>query len=314
MLNTTKSDPLSSMERVAADLCQINDHNYLVLVDYYSNFIEVDKLSETTSETVINCCKCHFARHGIPDVFVSDNGPQFSSTKFHQFSKTYRFNHHTSSPHYPQSNGKAEKAVQTINSLLQKSISEKKDFQLALLDFRNTPTNDIIGSPAQRLMGRRTKTLLPTTATLLAPKTIQPSIVKTNLLTHKDTQKLQKLYYDRDTKVLPTLNIGNKALFQCGKIWKPAIVKNISSHPRSYIIITTDGQTHRRNRRHIRPSHVVSEATDADTSDIEDDETPNIQPVPDEPSDTLEEQNPRRHSSRRIRKPVRYDPSNPETV
>ncbi len=159
-------------------------NNYLVLVDYYLNFIEVDKLSETTSEKVISCCKCHFARHVIPDVLVSDNEPQFSSTKFHQFSKTYRFNHHTSSPHYPQSNGKAEKAVQTIKSLLQKALSEK---MLALLDFRNTPTNDIIGSPAQRLMGRWTKTLLPTTASLLAPKSIQPSIVKTNLLT---TQKL----------------------------------------------------------------------------------------------------------------------------
>ena len=52
---------------------------------------------------------------------------------------------------YPQSNGKAEKAVQTTKSLLQKALSEKKDFQLALLDFRNTPTNDVLGSPAQRL-------------------------------------------------------------------------------------------------------------------------------------------------------------------
>ena len=118
--------PSCPWERVAADLCQLNDqHHYLVLVDYYSNFIEVDKLSETASEKIIDCCKCHFSRHGIPDVFVSDNGPQFSSTKFHEFSKTYRFNHRTSSPHYPQSNGKAEKAVQTTKSLLQKAISEK---------------------------------------------------------------------------------------------------------------------------------------------------------------------------------------------
>ncbi len=65
----------------------------------------------------------------------------------------------------------------------------KKYFQLALLDFRNTPTNDVLGSPAKHVMGRRTKTLLPTTAKLLAPKTIQPSVVKANLFAQKETQK-----------------------------------------------------------------------------------------------------------------------------
>ncbi len=196
-----------------------------------------------------------------------------------------------SSPHYPQSNGKAEKAVQTTKSLLQKAISEKKDFQLALLDFRNTPTNDVLGSPAQRLMGRRTKTLLPTTAKLLAPKTIQPSVVKANLLAQKETQKL---YFDQHTKVLPVLDKRTKIMFQCGKIWKPASARNISSHPRSYILVTADGQTYQRNRRHIRPLHYVSEQTNEDVSDEEVDETPTI---PDEPSDISAEQNPRRHSS-----------------
>ena len=125
-------------------------------------------------------------RLGIPDVLISDNGAQFSSTLFHQFSEKYQFEHHTSSPHYPQSNGKAEKAVQTVKKLLQKSLSEQTDFQLALLDFRNAPTNDTVGSPAQCLMGRCTKTLLPTTTKLLDPKLIQPVNVKANLLSQKN--------------------------------------------------------------------------------------------------------------------------------
>ena len=137
--------PSRPWERIAADLCEVNGRHYLVMVDYYSNFIEVDHLTETTSQKVIECCKCQFARHGIPDVLISDNGPQFSSTLFHQFSEKYQFEHHTSSPHYPQSNGKAEKAVQTVKKLLQKSLSEQTDFQLALLDFRNAPTNDTVG-------------------------------------------------------------------------------------------------------------------------------------------------------------------------
>ena len=70
--------PSRPWEKVGADLCELNGRHYLIIVDYYSNFIEVDLLKETTSEQVIEHCKSQFARHGIPDVLISDNGPQFS--------------------------------------------------------------------------------------------------------------------------------------------------------------------------------------------------------------------------------------------
>ena len=54
-------------EKVGADLCVLDWRMYLVLVDYYSNFIEVDHVKETTSNQVIKRCKSQFARHGIPD-------------------------------------------------------------------------------------------------------------------------------------------------------------------------------------------------------------------------------------------------------
>ena len=53
--------------------------------------------------------KAVFARFGIPDVLVTDNGPQFASAEFAVFAKTWMFKHTTSSPYHPQSNGKAEK-------------------------------------------------------------------------------------------------------------------------------------------------------------------------------------------------------------
>ena len=64
--------------------------------------------------------------------------------------------------YYPQSNGMAEKAVQAVKNLLKKAIHDKQDPYIALLDYRNTLVSDTLGSPAQRLMGRRTKTLTPT--------------------------------------------------------------------------------------------------------------------------------------------------------
>ena len=111
--------------------------NYLILTDYYSGFIELNLLQTTTSQQVITHLKSQFARHGIPDRLITDNKPQFSSDAFKQFTKDYRFQHSTSSLHYPQSNGMAEKAIQTVKNLLKKAQFDKQDLYLALLEHRN---------------------------------------------------------------------------------------------------------------------------------------------------------------------------------
>lgn len=64
------------------------------------------------------CSESHFSRHGIPSEFVSDNGPQFDSHEMKEFAESYRFTHITSSPHYPQSNGLAERTVKTVKQLI----------------------------------------------------------------------------------------------------------------------------------------------------------------------------------------------------
>ena len=178
--NNTK-EPLLSHEiphrpwaRVGADLFELNRQPYLILVDYYSGFIEVNLLHSTTSKQIITYCKSQFARHRIPDTLISDNGPQFSSTAFKEFAEEYAFKHCTTSPHYPQSNGMAEKAVQTAKNLIKKAIADNKDPYLALLEHRNTLLSDQLGSPVQRLMGRRTRTLIPTSEKLLIPKNYKP--------------------------------------------------------------------------------------------------------------------------------------------
>ena len=145
-LSSPHAVPSCPWSKVGADLFEFQGKYFLILVDYYSKFIEVAQLKHTTGLEIINHCKSQFARHGIPDIFFSDNGPQFSSSMFDQFSIEYGLQHHTSSPYHPQSNGMAEKAVQTIKNILRKVTEDKKDFYLALLDLRNTPICDDTGS------------------------------------------------------------------------------------------------------------------------------------------------------------------------
>ena len=141
-----------------------------MLVDFYSDFTEVKKLEENTSSSVVEFLKEQFSRYGIPDSLATDNGPQFSSQEFRQFALDWEFVHVTSSPHHHKANGKVKSAVKTAKSLIKKTLKDNRDPWLALLDQRNTPTESIGTSPAQRLMSRRTRTLLLTATNLLYPK------------------------------------------------------------------------------------------------------------------------------------------------
>jgi transposase InsO family protein len=90
-------------------------------VDYYNNFFEICLLSNIRSATVIQHTKSIFARHGIPEVVISDNGPHYSCQDYKDFASKWGFQHKTSSPVYTQSNGLAERTVQTVKNLLQKA-------------------------------------------------------------------------------------------------------------------------------------------------------------------------------------------------
>ena len=74
--------PLLQWQYVSQDLFTLNREDYLITVDRYSDFIEVDKLHDTTASSIVEMSKCQFSRHGIPKTFVTDNGPQFVSSEY----------------------------------------------------------------------------------------------------------------------------------------------------------------------------------------------------------------------------------------
>ena len=161
--------PNRPWETVGCDIFHFDNRDYLCTVDYYSSYFEIIQLKEKTGKEVIRALKRHLSTHAIPNKLQSDNGPPYSSHEFQQLLASYDTEHVTSSPHYPQSNGKVENAIKTAMNLLKKSKAAETDFYLALLAWRNTPSEGLQSSPAQRMFGRRTKTPIPTTSELLKP-------------------------------------------------------------------------------------------------------------------------------------------------
>ena len=134
--------------------------------------------------------------------------------------------------------------------MMKKCEAKREDPFLALLNMRNTPQEGMDTSPAQRLFGRRTRTLLPTAPALLSPS-IQ-SAPDTQLKLQRRKDKMVK--YDKGI-ILPSLKENDAVRMQPLKNpkdpWKPAkVVEQIS--PRSYIVQTPDKQLYRRDRQFIR--------------------------------------------------------------
>ena len=89
---TMRSLPDRPFYVVATDILTIKGKDYLVLVDTYSNFIEVDLLHSATSSEIIQNLKAHFARHGSPETLISDNGTQYTSSEFQKFAQAWTSN------------------------------------------------------------------------------------------------------------------------------------------------------------------------------------------------------------------------------
>ncbi|XP_077978977.1 uncharacterized protein LOC144434400 [Glandiceps talaboti] len=105
--------PTRPWEHLATDLFDCLDEKWLICVDYYSEYFEIEQMTTTDSTPVIKQTKKWFATHGIPDIVTGDNGPPFSSTEYSHFADKYGFTckHDPISPKHSHANGLIEKAV-----------------------------------------------------------------------------------------------------------------------------------------------------------------------------------------------------------
>ena len=109
--------PACPWTKLATDIFHFEGDSYLLLVDYTSRHSVIHKLTSMTAQNVIGHVKVIFSEYGWLDIIVSDNGLCYTAEAFTKTMQEYRVSHITSSPHYPQSNGLAEKFVQTVKTL-----------------------------------------------------------------------------------------------------------------------------------------------------------------------------------------------------
>ncbi|XP_063361440.1 uncharacterized protein LOC134658236 [Cydia amplana] len=264
----TQTAPERPWSLVATDLFHLKGKDYIVIADGYSGFFDLKELKRVTSLDIIDNLKSWFATFGIPDILLTDGGKQYDCQEFRQFRKEWNFEHRISSPHFPRSNGLSERYVQEAKNLMKKCMEDNTDLQLALLHHRNTPRLDL-GSPAQRMFNRRTKTLLPTNSKLFIPK-----IIRNVTKQLQNIKEGEKKYADRGKKVNKEFVSNENVMLRKGhQNWVPAKIVTEEGH-RAYKVETDDGAIYKRNSWHLKPTANSTElATEAPEPGTEDPDT-----------------------------------------
>lgn len=245
---------------------------FLVTVDHFSDFFELDLLPDLTMHTMVDVCKKNFSRHGKPQRILTDNGSNFVNSEMARFTKEWDIEHVTSSPYHQQANGKAESSVKIAKKLIKKAEDSKQDLWLMLLNWRNTP-NKLGSSPVCRLFSRSTRCEVPMSATNLMPRIVQnvPEAIQ-------DNKRKVKYQYDKSTRRLPSLEVGDPVFVQLNpdvsKTWVPAEIKNKLSE-RSYLV-ERNGTTYRRDVVHVKPRNVGGSSFPIAESNPHEEPTPNV--------------------------------------
>ena len=258
----TSELPRKPWECVGSDLFEFKGRDYVIAVDYYSRWIEVAELANKTAEAVVKKLKSIFGRFGVPMRLRTDNGPCFSGDFFAEYVREYRIKHQTSSPHYPESNGLAERCVQTVKGMWKK----ESDKNLALMIYRATPLESGV-SPAELLMARKIRTNIPTSS--------PNDAVDCEHFEEKDVslKRRQKRNADRRRRAKQPDNLqeGDIVWVKCkkGDEGKRGIILKKREEPYSFDV-RVQGHTVRRNRSHLKklnPDQLIDSCSETEDSE-----------------------------------------------
>lgn len=157
-------EPQFPFERLHIDFAgPFLDMRFLIIVDAYTKWIEVEVILHQDTPTVIRILDKLFSQFGVPATIASDNDPVFVSADFQSFLKQRNIQHKKSAPYNPSTNGQVERCVQTVKAALKKMGASKSNVREQLNKFlmlyRRTPHSSTNISPGKALFGREIRAL-----------------------------------------------------------------------------------------------------------------------------------------------------------
>ncbi|XP_003740183.1 uncharacterized protein K02A2.6-like [Galendromus occidentalis] len=243
------SAPPHPWHTISIDFMHLRGKTYMVGVDYLTRDFMLRHMTTTTADRVIQVLEEWWFQHGIPHTIISDNGPPYSGAVFMEAMRKWDIRHITSSPGHAQSHGLVERTIQTLKAVIEKTQSDGKSIQMALMSLRNTPGNDGV-SPAELSCGRRLRSTLPAA---LDTKQRPRDLWTRRKAFINSTASRTKKYFDQHAHPLPQLKLSQRVWVRVAhRKWKPAVITEVMNAPRSYKIRTEDGLDLRRNRRDLR--------------------------------------------------------------
>ena len=159
-INLTQS-PDWPFQQIVMDLFYVGNHGYLACADRLTGWLILYHLShgQANASRLISICRDVFQNYGSPEELSSDGGPPFTSLPFIQFLRDWAVKHRLSSAAYPQSNGRAEFTVKSAKRIISGNTGAQRLLDndraaRAILQYRNTPIQNIGLSPTQLLLHR----------------------------------------------------------------------------------------------------------------------------------------------------------------
>ena len=249
-------------EFLHADIGEDDGRHFLVIIDQFSGWPHVvlfPNKNTTANRLIIAFREFFVSSGGAPTKLWTDNSP-FQAAEFQAFLSDWKISWGSSSPHYAQSNGRAEAGIKSMKKLVIGSKSggrpDPDKLAKAILLFRNAPR---LGgaSPAQLVFNRPIRDGLPAHHRSFAPEWQQAAEILEQRSHRTLTRQVAR--YNRSAHPLPAFSVGDHVLIQhpVSKRWvTPGVIVEVGQL-RDYLVKTDAGRILRRNRRFLRTRIVV---------------------------------------------------------